>query len=106
MAKRFSALSFFLFIMLATSCHAGTPKVAAAVDYSSETETVSPYVAGTTAGPFYDANAYAYLEDAGFRLVEVTIWLSDPRGDRGEMGEMGPRGEMGRGGDDFLARRL
>ncbi|MFC1461304.1 hypothetical protein ACFLQR_02150, partial [Verrucomicrobiota bacterium] len=54
-------------------------KAAIIVDYDSSLGSISPYIAGTTAGPSYDKTSFDLLKDGQFKVVQVMIWLSRPR---------------------------
>lgn len=61
----------------------------ATVDFSSRADKLSTYIAGTTAGPFYDSESFKALENGKFKLIEVLIWLSPPRSGRNAQPDSG-----------------
>jgi hypothetical protein len=88
---------FILTVMLLLSpapgakAAAGAPAAGASaiIDFAETAGALSPYLSGTTEGPFYSRDSYPLLKEGGFPVVQVVLWLSGPEG-----GGPRPRGGM------------
>ncbi|MEW6416557.1 MAG: hypothetical protein AB1480_00330 [Nitrospirota bacterium] len=77
----------YLLLLLTTTCYTNNEETVVTVDFLSKSGNISNYIAGTTAGPFYDEGSYKLLKDGNFKLIQVMIWLSRP--------QSSPHGEKG-----------
>jgi hypothetical protein len=93
----------FLFIFLGVLSHPGWTQetsVPLKIDCSQSRGTISPYLFGTIAGPFYDSKGLALAKEAGFTAMETCSYMGKPGSPEGEtpsrppgMGQPGPGGQ-------------
>lgn len=71
-------LLFTIILIVSITCQVNNSSSEIVIDYLSDDGKISNYIMGTIDAPFYDETPYILLKDAGFRIVEVMIWLSRP----------------------------
>lgn len=80
--SRLELITYKLFLpiifLVSVTCIVKNSSAEIVIDYLSDAGKISNYVMGTTDTPFYDETSYMLLKDAGFKIVEVMIWLSPP----------------------------
>lgn len=80
--SRLELITYKLFLpiifLVSVTCIVKNSSAEIVIDYLSDAGKISNYIMGTTDAPFYDEGSYRFLKEAGFKIVEVMIWISRP----------------------------